>query len=99
MNHSTPAQPNQAQTQNNFHCIYSHGFIRASVCIPQVRFAAPYHNCEGLLRVAKRASESNSTVALFPELGMSASYNEDLFHQAALLDATVNCISTGVEAG
>jgi NAD+ synthase (glutamine-hydrolysing) len=48
--------------------------------------------------MAKRASESNSTVALFPELGMSAYSNEDLFHQDALLDATVNGISKVVEA-
>jgi NAD+ synthase (glutamine-hydrolysing) len=98
MNHSTPAQPNQAQAQNNFHSIYSHGFIRASVCIPLVRVAAPYQNCEGILRMAKRASESSSTVALFPELGMSAYSNEDLFHQDALLDATVNGISQIAEA-
>src|SRR5438094_4619063 len=97
MNHSTPAQPNQAQARTNFHSIYSHGFIRAAVCIPHVRVADPHQNCECILRVAKRASESNSTVALFPELGMSAYSNEDLFHQDALLDASVNGISKVVE--
>ena len=97
MNQSTPAQSNQSQARTNFHSIYSHGFIRAAVCIPHVRVADPHQNCECILRVAKRASESNSTVALFPELGMSAYSNEDLFHQDALLDASVNGISKVVE--
>jgi len=51
-----------------------------------------------MLNLGRRASELNSTVALFPELGISAYSNEDLFHQDALLDATVNSISKIVEA-
>ena len=40
------------------------------------------------LVLARQASELNAAVALFPELGISAYSNEDLFHQDALLDAT-----------
>ena len=71
-----------------FRSIYSHGFIRAAVCIPRVRVADPEFNTEHTLGLARRASEIHAAVALFPELGTSAYTNEDLFHQDALLDAS-----------
>jgi NAD+ synthase (glutamine-hydrolysing) len=71
-----------------FHSIYSHGFIRAAVCIPLVQVADPGFNVEHTLGLARRASDLNAAVALFPELGISAYANEDLFHQDALLAAT-----------
>ncbi len=74
--------------QKPFQSIYSHGFIRAAVCIRFVRVADPEFNVEHTLGLARRASELNAAVALFPELGISAYSNEDLFHQDALLDAT-----------
>jgi NAD+ synthase (glutamine-hydrolysing) len=66
---------------------YSHGFIRAGVCIPSVRVAAPAYNADRTIELAKHASEAKVGVALFPELGISAYSNEDLFHQDALLEA------------
>src|ERR671922_2186765 len=74
--------------QQPFYSIYSHGFIRATVCIPFVRVADPEFNVERTLGLARRASELHAAVALFPELGISAYSNEDLFHQDVLLDAT-----------
>lgn len=71
-----------------FHSIYSHKFIRASVCIPFVRVADPEFNVERTLGLARRASETKAAVTLFPELGISAYSNDDLFHQDVLLDAT-----------
>src|SRR4051794_21130525 len=71
-----------------FNSIYSHGFIRVAVCVPALRVADPSYNAERTLELARRASESHAAVALFPELGISAYSNEDLFHQDALLDAT-----------
>jgi NAD+ synthase (glutamine-hydrolysing) len=71
-----------------FHSIYSHGFARAAVCIPYVRVADPYFNARHTLGLARRASELGAAVALFPELGISAYSNDDLFHQDVLLDAT-----------
>jgi len=73
---------------DRFHSIYSHGFIRVAVCIPSLRVADPEFNLEPTLDLARRASEAGVAVALFPELGMSAYSNEDLFHQDALLDAS-----------
>ncbi|MFW5636606.1 MAG: NAD(+) synthase, partial [Thermodesulfobacteriota bacterium] len=74
-----------------FHSIYSHGFVRTAVCIPYIRVADPEYNTERTLGLARRASEMHAGLALFPELGLSAYSNEDLFHQDALL--------SGVETG
>ncbi|WP_347258703.1 NAD(+) synthase [Methylocaldum sp.] len=83
--------------QRAFHSIYAHGFIRAVVCTPFVRVSDPRFNVERILSLARRASELNAAVALFPELGISAYSNEDLFHQDALLDATEAALSRLVE--
>jgi NAD+ synthase (glutamine-hydrolysing) len=80
-----------------FYSIYSHGFIRAAVCVPFVRVADPEFNLERMLGLARRASELHAAVALFPELGLSAYSNEDLFHQDALLDATEACLARLIE--
>src|SRR5712671_1017558 len=74
--------------RERFNSIYSHGFIRAAVCIPSLRVADPAFNVERTLELARQASQTNVAVALFPELGISAYSNEDLFHQDALLDAS-----------
>src|SRR6516162_8135914 len=71
-----------------FYSLYSHGFIRAAVCIPSLRVADPAFNVERTLELAGKASEASVAVALFPELGISAYSNEDLFQQDALLDAS-----------
>ncbi|HEY5769935.1 MAG TPA: NAD(+) synthase [Terrimicrobium sp.] len=74
--------------RSSFQSIYSHGFVRAAVCIPHVRVADPTFNTERMLSLARRASDIGAAIALFPELGISAYSNEDLFHQDVLLDAT-----------
>ena len=77
----------------NFHSIYSHGFLRVTVAIPNVRVADCAYNVERALLLARRASESHAAIALFPELCISAYSNEDLFHQDALLDAVRSALS------
>src|ERR671921_357651 len=83
--------------QRPFHSIYSHKFIRASVCIPFVRVADPQFNVEHTVGLARRASEMNAAVALFPELGISAYSNDDLFHQDVLLDAVESALKVLLE--
>src|SRR6266576_2693792 len=78
--------------RERFHSLYSHGFVRAAVCIPSLRVADPIFNAERTLELARTASKSNVAVALFPELGISAYSNEDLFHQDALLEATKSAL-------
>ncbi len=82
---------------SSFQSIYSHGFIRTAVAIPFVQVADPDHNVENTLALARRTSEMHATVALFPELGISAYSNEDLFHQDALLDAALSGVARIVE--
>jgi NAD+ synthase (glutamine-hydrolysing) len=83
---------------NRFRSIYSHGFIRAAVAIPSVRVADPAYNAEGIVQLARRASEIHAAIALFPELGISAYSNEDLFHQDALLSAARSALASVVDA-
>src|SRR5580693_2642234 len=83
---------------SDFHSIYSHGFIRAAVCIPHVRVADPEFNTKRTLALAQRASEANAALALFPELGVSGYSNEDLFHQDVLLEAASLGVAQIVEA-
>ena len=81
-----------------FRSIYSHGFVRAAVCVPHVRVADPGFNAERTVALGRRASEEGASVALFPELGLSAYSNEDLFHQDALLERVRSAVADIVEA-
>ena len=81
----------------SFYSPYSHGFVRACVCIPKLRVADPDYNTAQTLGLARQASELGAAVALFPELGLSAYSNEDLFHQDALLEATLAALGRLVE--
>jgi NAD+ synthase (glutamine-hydrolysing) len=81
-----------------FFSIYSHGFIRTAVGVPFLKVADPGYNLDRTLGLARRASEIHAAVTLFPELGLSAYSNEDLFHQDALLDAVRAAIGRLIEA-
>ena len=81
-------QPGSVIMKSTFNSIYSHGLVRAAVCIPSLRVADPVYNLERTFDLARRASELHAAIALFPELGISAYSNEDLFHQDALLEAS-----------
>src|SRR5438445_3669436 len=83
--------------KRSFQSIYSHGMARVAVCIPAVRVADPVYNVERTIELARQASEVGSAVALFPELGLSAYSNDDLFQQDALLDAVKAAISRLIE--
>jgi NAD+ synthase (glutamine-hydrolysing) len=73
--------------EQSFFSIYRHGFVRAAVCVPTLRIGDPAYNAARSLELARRAATAQATVALFPELGLSAYSNDDLFQQDALLDA------------
>ena len=84
--------------RDRFYSIYSHGIIRAAVCLPSLRVADPDFNLERTLVLARQASKAGVAVALFPELGISAYTNDDLFHQDALLDASKAAVARLVKA-
>ncbi|HEU5087406.1 MAG TPA: NAD(+) synthase, partial [Roseiflexaceae bacterium] len=81
----------------DFYSLYRHGFVRTAVCIPHVQVADPTFNAEQTLILARRASDAGAALALFPELGISAYSNDDLFHQDALLDATIAALGRLLE--
>ena len=72
---------------NDFFNLYSHSFIRAAVCIPEVKVSDVSFNLRKTLELAKQAQQQNAILAIFPELGLSAYSNEDLFHQQTLLES------------
>ena len=74
---------------NRFESIYAHDFLRVAVCVPELRVADPAFNVGKILELAGKASEAGAAVTLFPELCVSAYSNEDLFHQDALLEASI----------
>jgi NAD+ synthase (glutamine-hydrolysing) len=83
---------------NPFFNLYSHGFIRVAVCIPEVRVADPPFNVAQTLLLAEKAVANKAIFALFPELGLSAYSNDDLFHQDALLSSVRQGLETIVSA-
>jgi NAD+ synthase (glutamine-hydrolysing) len=76
-----------------FGSLYAHGFARVAVCIPAVRVADPAYNAGQTMAMAQRASEHYAAVALFPEMGISAYSNDDLFQQDALLAAVETALA------
>jgi NAD+ synthase (glutamine-hydrolysing) len=54
-----------------------------------LRVADPVFNTAKLVKLARKASDAGAAVTLFPELCISAYSNEDLFHQDALLEASI----------
>ena len=81
-----------------FQSIYRHGFVRVAVATPRVEVASPAHNVEQTIVLARRAAAERTVLALFPELGLSAYSNEDLFQQDALLDASLAALKQLVSA-
>jgi NAD+ synthase (glutamine-hydrolysing) len=81
-----------------FYSIYAHGFLRATVAIPSVRVADCVYNIGRMIGLARKSSELHAAITLFPELGISAYSNEDLFHQDALLDAAKSALAALIAA-
>jgi len=77
---------------------YRHGFARLAVAVPRNRVADPVFNAAETIRLYREAAAGGAVVVAFPELGLSAYTCEDLFHQAALLDACETALQAVVEA-
>ncbi|HVN63263.1 MAG TPA: NAD(+) synthase [Candidatus Binataceae bacterium] len=76
---------------------FNHGFIRAAVGVPSVRVADPAFNAKQTIALIQRAAERKATIALFPELGLSAYSCDDLFQQRALLEASLEALNRVIE--
>jgi len=81
-----------------FFNLYHQGFVRAAVCIPEVKVADVSFNVQKTMELAKKAAQQKAILAIFPELGLSAYSNEDLFHQDALLKSIEEALITIKEA-
>jgi NAD+ synthase (glutamine-hydrolysing) len=81
-----------------FNSIYRHGFVRVAVATPRVEVASPTYNLAQTLVLARQAAAKRAVLAVFPELGLSAYSNEDLFQQDALLDASLAALAGLVDA-
>ncbi|HUE96363.1 MAG TPA: NAD(+) synthase [Longimicrobiaceae bacterium] len=79
--------------KRSFHSIYTHGFVRTAIGVPFVRVADPAYNTDRTIALARRAAEAGSLLTIFPELGLSAYSNEDLFQQEALLGGVLEGLS------
>ena len=77
-----------------FFNLYQQGFIRTAVCIPEVRVADISFNTKKTIELARKAARQKATIAIFPELGLTAYSNEDLFHQNALLRSASDALVT-----
>jgi len=75
-----------------FSSLYAHDFVRVAVGVPRMRVAAPSKNADRTIELARRASERQAGLVLFPELGLTCYTNDDLFHQDALLDAAMEAL-------
>ncbi|MFA4915595.1 MAG: NAD(+) synthase [Syntrophales bacterium] len=75
-----------------FFNLYHHGFIKVAVCLPEMRIADTSFNALATLRLAEEAAANQAILAIFPEMGISAYSNEDLFQQDALLTGTLDAL-------
>jgi NAD+ synthase (glutamine-hydrolysing) len=87
---ATPSDPDPdpapAQAPDS---IYRHGFIRLAAAVPRVRLGDPLANAEATIALTRRADAAGAALVAFPELGLAGYSSEDLFHQQALLVATL----------
>jgi NAD+ synthase (glutamine-hydrolysing) len=81
-----------------FFNLYNHGLIRVAVGIPEVRVADPGFNAERTIELMEHANGEKVILALFPELGLSAYSCEDLFHQDALLEGSLDALRSVLKA-
>jgi NAD+ synthase (glutamine-hydrolysing) len=79
-----------------FYSIYRHGFVRGGRHRPWNGF--PAVNVVEMVRIARESAANQAILVVFPELGISAYSNEDLFQQDALLDGSVLALGTLLEA-
>ncbi len=86
-----------ARVRPPFESIYRHGYARVAVATPRVEVADPAFNVAQTLELAREAVAERCVLAVFPELGLSAYSNEDLFQQDALLDASLAALGQLVD--
>ena len=86
------------ENNRQFFNLYNHGFIRVAVGVPEARVADPVFNTARTIELMEKAEHERAVLTLFPELGLSAYSCDDLFHQRALLDASLASLQRLLDA-
>jgi NAD+ synthase (glutamine-hydrolysing) len=81
-----------------FFNLHNHDFVRVAVGVPTLQVADPAFNAAQTIELMHQAVSARAAVALFPELGLSAYSNDDLFHQRALLDGVDGALRSVLDA-
>ncbi|MFD0937567.1 NAD(+) synthase [Methylobacterium trifolii] len=81
-----------------FRSLYAHGFARVAACTGRSHSAEPGRNADAVLALAEACHAKGAALAVFPELGLSASAIEDLLLQQTLLDAVEAAVGRVVAA-
>src|SRR3954452_397543 len=81
---------------DGFFNLYNHDLVRVAVALPAVKVADPLYNAEQTSALLRQAAAQQAALVLFPELGLSAYSCEDLFHQRALLETSLEALAAVV---
>ena len=81
----------------SFFSPFSHGFLRVATATPRCHIADPARNAYETFDLARQADAAHADLVVFPELGLSAYSNDDLFLQDALHDAVEDALLRIVE--
>jgi NAD+ synthase (glutamine-hydrolysing) len=77
---------------------FNHDFVRVALCVPRVAVAEPTVNASRTVALLEQACQRRATIALFPELGLTAYSCDDLFQQQSLIDAARGALETVLDA-
>ena len=71
---------------------YAHGFVRVAAATPKAHLSEPARNAASTIELLRRAHEEAAAVVVFPELGLVGYSSGDLFHQQALIRASLDAL-------
>ena len=74
------------------------GFIRAAALTPEIKVADCIYNAERIIELAGEAAAAEVSMAVFPELCITAYTCQDLFESTLLLDKAIENIYNIIEA-
>ena len=77
---------------DDFHSIYSHGFVRASASPIRISLADPATNAKSVIETLAKAHASGAGLTVFPELCLSGYAIDDLLQQRTVLDGVLDAI-------
>jgi NAD+ synthase (glutamine-hydrolysing) len=91
-------EPPQPRSITDFLDVRGYGFVRAAVCVPEVRVGNPEFNAAAHQRLLASVHAAGTHYAACPELGLSGYSCGDLFFQGPLLRESVAALGQLVEA-